>query len=214
MVTCTGSAGKIMTPVSLEPSGTGSTPGTTAGRGAWTSSALRLGKNMSGSRDSLMSMCHISGHPDVFVTLMVVTDPTSFPRTSTDGSGAPIKPGLLQQTAEQLSTIGQELEDSTHPELSQTIESKSSREESRSHVLPFLIISTETELSGTMLLVIMKNQLSAKTLRDTLLSPDRHSPTSGFLEQIQTNHYLLFIYLFFDIYCVIKLATEDWGTTR
>merc|ERR1712038_1104380 len=56
------------------------------------------------------------------------------------------------------------------------------REQSRSHVLPFLIISTETELSGTMLLVIMKNQLSAKTLRDTLLSPDRHSPTSGFLE--------------------------------
>merc|ERR1712130_170450 len=96
------------TPVWLERSGTGSTPGTTAGRGAWTSSALRLGKSMSGSRDSLMSMCHISGHPDVFVTLMVVTDPTSFPRTSTDGSGAPTKPGLLQQTAEQLSMIGQD----------------------------------------------------------------------------------------------------------
>ena len=33
--------------------------------------------------------------------------------------------------------------DLTHPELSQTIESKSSREESQNHVLPFSIISTE-----------------------------------------------------------------------
>jgi len=158
MVICTGSAGRITTPVLPEPSGTGSTPGTTAGRGAWISSALRLGKSMSGSRDLLMSMCHISGHPVVFVTLMVVTDLTSFPRTSTDGFGVPTKQDLLQQTAEQLSMIGQELEDSTHPELSQTIESKFSREESQNPVLPFSIISTEMELSGTMLLVIMRNQ--------------------------------------------------------
>jgi len=112
-------------------------------------------------------MYHISGHPAVFVTLMAVIDLTSFPRTLTDGFGVPTKPDSLQQTPEQLSTIGQELEDLTHPELSQTIESKSSREESRNHVLPFSIISTEMELSGTMLLVIMRSQLSAKMWRVT-----------------------------------------------
>merc|ERR1712029_643914 len=210
MVTCTGSAGRITTPVWLEPRGIGSMPGTTAGRGAWISSALRLGKSMSGSRDLLMSMYHISGHPAVFATLMAVIDLTSFPRTLTDGFGVPTKPDSLQQTPEQLSTIGQELEDLTHPELSQTIESKSSREESQNHVLPFSIISTETELSGTMLLVIMRSQLSAKMWRVTQLSPDKHSQTSGFLEH---THKSLFIYLFI-ICCVIKLATEDWGTTR
>ena len=108
-------------------------------------------------------MYHISGHPAVFVTLMAVIGLTSFPRTLTDGFGVPTKPDSLQQTPEQLSTIGQELEgrkkyqkfkikrlnfyfclDLTHPELSQTIESKSSREESQNHVLPFSIISTET----------------------------------------------------------------------
>ena len=55
-------------------------------------------------------MYHISGHPAVFATLMAVIDLTSFPRTLTDGFGVPTKPDSLQQTPEQLSTIGQELE--------------------------------------------------------------------------------------------------------
>merc|ERR1712168_922883 len=53
--------------------------------------------------------------------------------------------------------IGQELADSTHPALSLTTESKSSKGESLSHVWLFLIISTEMASSGTTLPVTTRN---------------------------------------------------------
>ena len=52
-------------------------------------------------------MCLISGPPGVCATLMVVTDLTSSPRTSTAGSGPPTRPGWRPLTAGPPSTTGQ-----------------------------------------------------------------------------------------------------------
>ena len=51
-------------------------------------------------------MCHISGHQDVYVTSTVVTDQIYFPRTLTDGSGAPTSVPCLQQTPAEVSMTG------------------------------------------------------------------------------------------------------------
>ena len=105
------------------PNGIGSTPGTTAERGAWTSSALKTRPSMSTSSPSLeVSPVHLllrnwtveprqtrgniaflqrpstSGPQAVCATSTVVTVTSSSLRTSTAGSGLPTRSGSTQQT--------------------------------------------------------------------------------------------------------------------
>jgi len=106
-----------------------------------------------------------SGPLAVCVTLMVVTDQISSPRTSTDGSGQPTRQGWLPQTATVLSMTGPELEVSTPLKLSQITENKSNRVEKQNLVSLFSITSTEMELNGMMWPVTTRSQSSARMLR-------------------------------------------------
>ena len=62
-------------------------------------------------------MFHIFGPPVVCVTLMGVTDQTFSPRTSTDGSGLPTRPGWRPPTAGAPSTTGQPPEGEQYAEI-------------------------------------------------------------------------------------------------
>jgi len=91
MVVTTGLAGRTATQGLETPSGTGSMPGTTAGRGVWTLSASRLNRNMTGLKVLLMEGSPISGHLEENATLMVVISQSSFQRILMAGSGQQTK---------------------------------------------------------------------------------------------------------------------------
>merc|ERR1712029_836595 len=110
------------------------------------------------------------GHQDVYVTSTVVTDQIYFPRTLTDGSGAPTSVPCLQQTPAEVSMTG--LIREAWEFNNRIIERRSSSTETQS---PAWLCSTtimEMVLNGTMLLVPMRSLLSVRMWRVILPMPD------------------------------------------
>jgi len=155
--TTTGSAGKTTTTPSETQSGIGLTQGTTAERGAWILYRLRLNRSTTGSRDSLMLMCPTFGHLVVCATLMAVTGRTFSQRTSTVGSGQPIRQDYHQQM-ELPSMTGLLLEGFNHLRSSRTTENRFNRVESPNRAWLCSTTFMATASSGTMLPVIMRSQ--------------------------------------------------------
>merc|ERR1712200_127089 len=164
------------TPVSATPSGTGSTPGTTAARGAWTSSPSRPRPSTTGLRDSSTRTCRTSGHLVACATLTAATVPTSSPRTSTAGSGPPTRLVSPPPTPTP-STTGPAPEDSGLPAASPTTGNRSSKEESLSRAWPCSTTSTATASSGTTWPATTRSPSSARTSRATFSLPGESSPT-------------------------------------